>query len=241
MFRTNCQRWLRGGLSVVGLMAMLGVARSAAGQIALPPPPDPFPLANTMVAPPVVSAPAETGPKLIAPQLPAEQESTPAPSLAPSGETATAAKPATVTSSAAATNAPTSVAALPATNAHHENAYLPGSTGRRIRPTDVTGEPEPARFDPQVTPASAQMPAPPLTAVASAAASNPPAVEPPSPSELKITHTAAKATTDEPRPWLPLMVALIALFASLGANIYLGWITRDLHARYRRLTGSLPS
>jgi hypothetical protein len=43
------------------------------------------------------------------------------------------------------------------------------------------------------------------------------------------------ATTAEPsRPWL---LFLLFLFASLGANLYLGWITWDVRERYRRLLG----
>jgi hypothetical protein len=31
------------------------------------------------------------------------------------------------------------------------------------------------------------------------------------------------------KPWLPLTLALLGLFASLGTNIYLGWIAWDLY------------
>ena len=57
-------------------------------------------------------------------------------------------------------------------------------------------------------------------------------------------HTAAvakpqpKPTAEVPpeqpaRPWLPLSFALFGLFASLGANVFLGWIAWDSRQRYR--------
>ena len=47
-----------------------------------------------------------------------------------------------------------------------------------------------------------------------------------------------KATAEVPpeqpaRPWLPLSFALFGLFASLGANVFLGWIAWDSRQRYR--------
>jgi hypothetical protein len=36
-----------------------------------------------------------------------------------------------------------------------------------------------------------------------------------------------------PKPWLPLTVTLLGLFASLGTNVYLGWIAWDSRHRYR--------
>jgi hypothetical protein len=41
-----------------------------------------------------------------------------------------------------------------------------------------------------------------------------------------------------PRPWLTLWLIIVALFASLGGNIFLGWITWDARNRYRSLLGS---
>jgi hypothetical protein len=41
-----------------------------------------------------------------------------------------------------------------------------------------------------------------------------------------------------PKPWFPLTLALLGLFASLGANVYLAWIVWDLRQRYRaRMAG----
>jgi len=38
-----------------------------------------------------------------------------------------------------------------------------------------------------------------------------------------------------PRPWMPLFLTLIALFASLGGNVYLGWVALDSRRHYRRI------
>ncbi len=39
------------------------------------------------------------------------------------------------------------------------------------------------------------------------------------------------------KPWLPLWLAMVTLFASLGGNIFLAWITWDARNRYRSLLG----
>jgi hypothetical protein len=41
--------------------------------------------------------------------------------------------------------------------------------------------------------------------------------------------------TGAPKPWLPLMGALLCLFASLAANVYLVWIHVAVRAKYRTL------
>ena len=41
----------------------------------------------------------------------------------------------------------------------------------------------------------------------------------------------------EEKPWIPLWITVVALFASVGANIFLGWITWDVRSRYRSLLG----
>jgi hypothetical protein len=44
----------------------------------------------------------------------------------------------------------------------------------------------------------------------------------------------AEVQTEQPaRPWLPLSFAIFGLFASLGANGFLGWIAWDSRRRYR--------
>ena len=43
-----------------------------------------------------------------------------------------------------------------------------------------------------------------------------------------------KATAEQPaKPWLPFTLTLFGLFASLGANAYLGWISWGLRRRRR--------
>ncbi len=37
-------------------------------------------------------------------------------------------------------------------------------------------------------------------------------------------------------PWWPLTLAMLALFASMGGNLYLGWIAVDVYRRYLEMT-----
>jgi hypothetical protein len=47
---------------------------------------------------------------------------------------------------------------------------------------------------------------------------------------------SSSTSGDRPTPWLPLTFTLFALFASLGGNLYLGWITWELRNRFRKTT-----
>lgn len=65
--------------------------------------------------------------------------------------------------------------------------------------------------------------------------------EPSAPEPEAVTSPAPPANpsppatlADEPRPWFPLTAALFFLFASIGGNVYLGWITWDLRRRFRK-------
>jgi hypothetical protein len=58
--------------------------------------------------------------------------------------------------------------------------------------------------------------------------------ESPSPSAQEPVQEEPAAAAAE-RPWAPLIVALFTLFGSLGANVYLGWITWYTRSRYRAL------
>jgi hypothetical protein len=50
----------------------------------------------------------------------------------------------------------------------------------------------------------------------------------------KQPSPAAEPTSPSPgKPWLPLIVTLFALFASLGGNVFLGWIAWDSRQRCR--------
>lgn len=42
-----------------------------------------------------------------------------------------------------------------------------------------------------------------------------------------------------PRRWLPLSLSLLALFASVGLNVYLGWVTWDTYQRYHVLMAEM--
>jgi hypothetical protein len=50
-------------------------------------------------------------------------------------------------------------------------------------------------------------------------------------------NTAGKPTTtkEEAKPWLPLVATAVALLASLGGNVYLGWVAVEARRRYQRL------
>jgi hypothetical protein len=38
------------------------------------------------------------------------------------------------------------------------------------------------------------------------------------------------------KPWWPLTLAMLALFASMGGNLYMGWIAVDVYRRYLEMT-----
>ena len=47
------------------------------------------------------------------------------------------------------------------------------------------------------------------------------------------------AEAEASKPWLPLVFTSFALFASLAANMYLGWIAVGIYRRYRSVVGQL--
>jgi hypothetical protein len=51
----------------------------------------------------------------------------------------------------------------------------------------------------------------------------------------KSTLPSAPPPHEPSQPWLPLTFALLGLFASFGANLFLGWIVWDLRQRCRAL------
>jgi hypothetical protein len=53
--------------------------------------------------------------------------------------------------------------------------------------------------------------------------------------------SANSAAPAPPKPWLPLMGALLALFASLGANVYLAWMHQAMRTKYRSLVQRMGS
>jgi hypothetical protein len=72
-----------------------------------------------------------------------------------------------------------------------------------------------------------------------------------SPDQMSLAKPAlpetplAAGTAAPAKPWLPLMGALLALFASLGANVYLAWIHQGVRMKYRalvqRIQGTAPA
>lgn len=67
--------------------------------------------------------------------------------------------------------------------------------------------------------------------------------------EAPIEAAAGEITTARPEltavpdevPWGPLMAAIVALFVSLGANLYLAWVTWGTRSRYRDLLARMKS
>jgi len=70
---------------------------------------------------------------------------------------------------------------------------------------------------------------------------------PPHPDSAKASIAAAADTPAQPppqgaaesKPWLPLFGTVLALFASLGANVYLGWNTLAMRSRFRSLASQM--
>jgi hypothetical protein len=51
---------------------------------------------------------------------------------------------------------------------------------------------------------------------------------------VESTEKASKAINDEPaKPWMPLILVSLCLFASLGGNLFLVWIFADLRRRFQ--------
>lgn len=66
------------------------------------------------------------------------------------------------------------------------------------------------------------------------------------PAEKTDTKPEPKTATDvqpeQPaKPWLPLMLTILGLFASIGANVYLGWIVWELRQRFQANRATLNS
>jgi hypothetical protein len=51
----------------------------------------------------------------------------------------------------------------------------------------------------------------------------------------KSAKSQPPASKEPAKPWVPFTVAVVALFGSLGLNVYLGWITSETRKRYRSL------
>ena len=63
------------------------------------------------------------------------------------------------------------------------------------------------------------------------------ATPPASPSDRSADEKVV--SSDAPKPWLPMLLALVALCVSLGANVYLGWLAWQERTRSRGLLEEL--
>jgi hypothetical protein len=54
-----------------------------------------------------------------------------------------------------------------------------------------------------------------------------------------IDEKTARELAEASKPWFPLVLTSFALFASLAANMYLGWIAIGIYRRYRSVVGQL--
>ena len=61
------------------------------------------------------------------------------------------------------------------------------------------------------------------------------ASESPGKSKTSLLKEPGEKKEEPGKPWLPLILASLALFASFGGNVYLVWIFADLRRRYRLL------
>jgi hypothetical protein len=57
----------------------------------------------------------------------------------------------------------------------------------------------------------------------------------PAKSQATSPNQSETAKDDLQKPWMPLILVSLGLFASLGGNVYLTWLFADLRRRYRKL------
>jgi hypothetical protein len=55
-------------------------------------------------------------------------------------------------------------------------------------------------------------------------------------SETTVQNQSEAKKEEPAKPWMPLILVSLGLFASLGGNVYLTWIFADLRRRYRTLS-----
>jgi len=53
------------------------------------------------------------------------------------------------------------------------------------------------------------------------------------------TDSSLDYLREDEKPWWPLMLAMLALFASMGGNLYMGWIVAGIYRKYLALTDDL--
>lgn len=98
----------------------------------------------------------------------------------------------------------------------------------------------PPGYYPPYNQVAARPQTPPVAATPAPAASTPPAATPApvtATSATKSSDAARERLADDPanRPWMPLTLTAMLLFASVGLNFYLGWIAHGVYQRYRAL------
>jgi hypothetical protein len=63
--------------------------------------------------------------------------------------------------------------------------------------------------------------------------------EAPSKSDNETKLAALKNAEESSKPWGVLTAVALGLFASIGLNVFLGWVNRDLRTRYRGLLSEM--
>lgn len=114
------------------------------------------------------------------------------------------------------------------------------------RPVRQTGPPEQQPVGPMYTqrpvtqevPAQIAAPAPAVQATAAQTPAPAPSAPAAAPAWSGTPQQAAvppsdNSANDPVRPWMPLILTTLALFASLGSNAYLGWLAWSFFWRYR--------
>jgi len=110
-------------------------------------------------------------------------------------------------------------------------------------PVPETVGPEPADAMPPLWPPKAEPPsmpeaidvAPTVKPLEAQQATYVTPAKPPKSDAPPATEDQSQAEAPAEKPWLPLTLTLLALFASLGGNLFLGWIAWDHRSRYRTL------
>lgn len=113
------------------------------------------------------------------------------------------------------------------------------------RETPPAAAPSPGATGPEPSTPKAKAPRPLPTDANGAAILGRPAVyvEPgDAPPDAKPPESPPKEETEQQEePWMPLTASLLALFASLGANVFLGWVAWDSRRQFRAANNMTPS
>lgn len=213
-----------------------GQALPGPGEVALPPPPaDSLP-----TAPPAAVVPAEPTPPATDLSATAPSDTTPTPSLPWEPD------PTQRTAGYQVPNVPSIHAEGKTPEPEKGRMAFPGAGLSRMSQGDpLPPPPADVPVDPHAEPAAAAHADPRAdkgSEKKGAEKSDKGADAPDEASKGKSTvDSAADAAADatkvvgEAKPWLPLVGSVLALFGSLGTNVYLAWNTLALRSRYRTL------